>query len=557
MATTSETGIDGLLRWHMGHGSSMHEDMPNKKERHTHPKAYAAAQMSLVALRNATATCASSWRLLGLGFYWGWLMLAFYSPALAPQAQAASLVQNIWTWSAWAHAGTLLGIAALARSLGVLAAHRSTRLIVPILAAVATALIPLGYTQAVTAPQLTVALVSIGSFLTGVATALLVLMWSEAYQRYKFEHATFGIIGSYLVSALIYALSHVLPPSLCLAFTIASPIVAGVFLCSTWGTLQDTLYVMDKESTLQTNAPNDTNAPRHHRTLRARVAIPLAATFLYALMGEMLRGFSVFSDTNGGLIPMGDLYVTGCALGTAFLGLVLSALRIRHVPDQANPLFYLRPVLLVMAVGFVITGIFNSSFVFAYAIFGAAFQCCRVMVWLYSHDIAMRTGISPLRVFGLSQGSFALAAAVGAPFAHALAVMFNVGEATWSTIALVVIFLIFASAVFVLNPRDLETAWGLVETNHASSPQQSDGSRSTITSELRIDDMARTYGLSPRETDVARLLAKGRSLPFIMSELHIAKSTAETHVDHIYKKLSIHTRQEFLDIVEGYTDPQT
>ena len=61
-----------------------------------------------------------------------------------------------------------------------------------------------------------------------------------------------------------------------------------------------------------------------------------------------------------------------------------------------------------------------------------------------------------------------------------------------------------------------------------------------------------TYGLTARECEVALLLAKGRSLPFIQEELHIAQGTAQTHLSHIYRKLGVHSRQEFLDVIEAH-----
>lgn len=55
----------------------------------------------------------------------------------------------------------------------------------------------------------------------------------------------------------------------------------------------------------------------------------------------------------------------------------------------------------------------------------------------------------------------------------------------------------------------------------------------------RLYAAAETYGLSPREVEVTALLLRGRSIPYICDELFIAKSTAQTHVRHIYAKMNI------------------
>ncbi len=74
---------------------------------------------------------------------------------------------------------------------------------------------------------------------------------------------------------------------------------------------------------------------------------------------------------------------------------------------------------------------------------------------------------------------------------------------------------------------------------------------------LRGEMLARDKGLSEREKEVFRLLAKGRNAEFISNELCIARPTAKTHIQHIYQKLCINSHQELIDMVESYAlEPQ-
>ncbi len=66
----------------------------------------------------------------------------------------------------------------------------------------------------------------------------------------------------------------------------------------------------------------------------------------------------------------------------------------------------------------------------------------------------------------------------------------------------------------------------------------------------RCDELSATYGLSMREQEVFFLLAKGHNAAFITEKLCVSKSTAKTHINHIYKKMDIHTQQELLTMVE-------
>ena len=59
------------------------------------------------------------------------------------------------------------------------------------------------------------------------------------------------------------------------------------------------------------------------------------------------------------------------------------------------------------------------------------------------------------------------------------------------------------------------------------------------------------FGLTPREGDVLRLLARGRTSPVIQEKLFLSHNTVKTHVRHIYAKMEIHSQQELIDIVEG------
>ena len=62
--------------------------------------------------------------------------------------------------------------------------------------------------------------------------------------------------------------------------------------------------------------------------------------------------------------------------------------------------------------------------------------------------------------------------------------------------------------------------------------------------------IAAEHGLTPRETEVFSILARGRDVGFICAELYISRNTANAHRRAIYAKLGIHSQQELLDVVE-------
>lgn len=66
----------------------------------------------------------------------------------------------------------------------------------------------------------------------------------------------------------------------------------------------------------------------------------------------------------------------------------------------------------------------------------------------------------------------------------------------------------------------------------------------------RCEELSEQYLLSAREKEVLFILAKGHNANFIQEKLCVSKSTAKTHINHIYKKMDIHTQQELLTMVE-------
>ena len=47
-----------------------------------------------------------------------------------------------------------------------------------------------------------------------------------------------------------------------------------------------------------------------------------------------------------------------------------------------------------------------------------------------------------------------------------------------------------------------------------------------------------------------RLLAQGRSQPYIRETLFLSKNTVSTHIRHIYRKLDIHSKEELIDLLQ-------
>ena len=68
--------------------------------------------------------------------------------------------------------------------------------------------------------------------------------------------------------------------------------------------------------------------------------------------------------------------------------------------------------------------------------------------------------------------------------------------------------------------------------------------------ESAVDKLAGRYALSPRETDVARLLLAGRNRPFVKDALFISTGTVNSHISSIYRKTGVKSQQELISLAE-------
>ena len=67
--------------------------------------------------------------------------------------------------------------------------------------------------------------------------------------------------------------------------------------------------------------------------------------------------------------------------------------------------------------------------------------------------------------------------------------------------------------------------------------------------EARCGELATQFGLTARESDVFRLLARGNNTLHIQQELGITKNTLKYHVRHVYEKAGVHSQQELIDLL--------
>ena len=110
----------------------------------------------------------------------------------------------------------------------------------------------------------------------------------------------------------------------------------------------------------------------------------------------------------------------------------------------------------------------------------------------------------------------------------------------------VVSVLILGATVLLFSEKELASKWGVSILEEGGLVQRTEEEERVGE---RVEELARTYRLSPREEEVLALLADGKTGRVIQQELFIAEGTFKAHTRHIYEKMGINSRKELFDLL--------
>ena len=448
-----------------------------------------------------------------LALYWFWQITLFQSPAATP-------------WTAPFNAPQLSHptlLATLAISYAVLwALHRRTSKVARrswylpaistiMLCGTAVAIIPLRQ-NALPLPHAPIA----ASCLVGVGSAAFVVEMGRFFAKTGTRSAlSAGIVGA-ICGTMLLTLCNMLPTAASDALLTVSPAIACALLATAQrGFRKDRYY-------------------SHGLNSRPKFPPRYAVTSLVQGLAFGLMANTVSSVSRQGLIALPVLYSIAFLVGAALLALtaILLKLDFNHLLYKVgHPLMAIGFLLLCCAPGnAAICGfIFTTGYCYTYIIM----TCLNAH---FSHDL----GCSPGWIVALST-FFLIAGQIAAMFLFDSIVWLTSADAPTTEIATIMAFALPMCSLVFLDEKNSSSGWGAI------CPGQDDtDKRSSIAKKLSSD-----FALTPREIDVALILAKGRSKERAAEELHLARETVKTHAANIYRKLAIQSQQELIDLIEG------
>ncbi|NTW29307.1 MAG: helix-turn-helix transcriptional regulator [Coriobacteriia bacterium] len=461
-------------------------------------------------------------RYLGLSFIMTWIWLTSSSTLLFPTAESpVALARLSYTVSLGVDVVVLLAVG-LFFTRPISSSQRKILLIFsPLLVAVGTATIALVGASA--GDSLSMVVLLGAAALTGVGNAPLLLMCGEFYGSIGTKRASIYIPAAFALAIALYFVVVNLRPVAAIIALAALPLCAAGVLALSLLRIPAAIPILRAHSTRVFPIP-----------WRLSLAIGLYGAAFGLMQGLILPGSAAaFNSTYAWSLLGGGIAAVLITLGSILFSRDL---------DLG---FTYRPVLPLLVVGFLLLPFLGGSRSYlAGAAVTAGYVCFDILVWIMLSDLANRSGISPLKVFGcgrgLAQGSMLIGMLLGYLFAGRIGVASE--GLTWVAVGAVIALVLLTS--IVLSARDVLGAWGLEEANALSAPDED-------LLMLSYHEISERAALTRREREVMELLAKGRSLAYIEGKLVIAHGTAKTHVYRIYNKLGVHSRQELIDMVES------
>lgn len=409
---------------------------------------------------------------------------------------------------------------------------------------------------------------------TGLGSSLMIVLWGTAFARYEFSTIILNTAVSVALGLVIYmVLTHLVPPFASGIITGILPIVEAFIL---WR-LTPIPYYRRREVPIF-----------HPLTVRpaqflVRLLLPVAI-FGFAL--GVLRTIA-----NNVVLPAADITTILVIGAAALLGMLIIIATIFIAKNEGHWDLIFRTLMPFIALATVaLPFLETSSSLVACLGLVCGYMCFEALMWIFFADLAQEFRLSPIFVFGIGRGTLALASLFGTIFAmtpitdmHFMGTGLNDASG-----ALLVLFALVIA--YIISPRQREvkaivvapdatqhvdqgtealkehiaeldakenpstpsiTASGAEGEAPAAPQDVEEGRRAKGRFHAQCEAIADRYLLSRRETEVMFLLAKGHNAAFIQDQLCISKSTAKTHINHIYRKLDIHTQQELLSMVEA------
>lgn len=367
-----------------------------------------------------------------------------------------------------------------------------------------------------TLPTLPMAIMDIvGLAMFSPANALLLLMWGERWGTLAAGNVGRQLTLSFTFAFVLYFLVVAVPTPIAIVLNAAFPPLSALAL----------RLSMDQPCRTEPVAPITPKASK----MAAILASILLLSFAFGCMQHLV-------PISQGWERLQTLTMAASGLLVAFLAAWVTLRKL-----NGDPFTFYRPVVASMACGILLCYMVPTDLAFlgnATLLFGI--YCLDMFMMFAASDLGYRARLPIALVFGAA----IVAGRAGTYLGTQVGIWLITGPTASNpdhamTIALGLACLVVLTGTIFFTATNLRSIYQPNAKPHMPNLDE------------RCDQLARSAGLSGRELDVMRLLARGRSVAVIAETLGIAQGTVKHHASNTYRKLGVYDRQGLIDVVAG------
>ena len=443
-----------------------------------------------------------------------WLTLCFFAPQLFPENASVSVYEISLGVSALSLAPALMFV----KTCEALMERPKVILWIAVCAGLGTFIIPFSSGDTVIA----MVLQGLAGIMTGVASGWFFVMWYQAFCK---NGDLVGFVLSVLFSSLfMYVLTAVayipdVSPWIMVAVASIMPIVSAVMLI---------------RQPSNTSFVSEPFMPPKHTEQRKGLFLLCASIFVISFVDEFMRNYYLDGT---------DLrfYSDSLNLILLIVKILTSLVLVWIIAERSHQMSLVYRLSFLLTMVAVLFMPYSNSFAdFFYGVTNFGAYLFKIMIMIIAFNFCHRYRTSPTLVFSLTRIAFSLDLLLG----FGTIQLFRIFEPEITDLLGVVSVLLGLLIVAVYSFVFTDSG------NIAIFVKDGEPRDSGASFEERCDRLVRVGHLSDRESDVLRLITKGRSATRISEELHVSLNTVNTHTSHIYQKLQVHSRQELLDLFE-------
>lgn len=473
-------------------------------------------------------------KLLVFSLYWAWMLstIILFDDGAFPSGVLEGLPLSVGM-----HLARGLALIAVV----VLSRKRTMTQIITIAEKVGAIAGPIGFALLLLAggaAESTKVLLILGSWaVMGIADGLLVVAWLCVYRCVNLRSAIFAFFCSMLLAVgLMVFVGYVATP-------MNAIIVLLMPLGCAWG-----LHCVKG---LVTDVQGDQSG--HGDESLSVVPTPKNLKGLYlaiAVFGMVFGGMQALINNDVNTAIPFTLRCLGICFGSV-LALLLSVL-----PESTRGVIIYRFALPLTACGLLLAPLASDNLFFSAVLVNTGFFLFDFLSLCMLVRATVLYKLSTPSVMAWGRCANALGIFFGWMAGHLLASVFNFGVAdisAWSSIMLLALIMTCGSLVDTPGVDEAAALPSVVTSDSeasggvsAAGVQQVQPGRWSRQCNLVVSK----YGLSPRESEVLKMLSRGRDAEYIAAVFVISPHTAKTHIHNVYKKLDIHSQQDLISMVE-------